>query len=138
MIAAVDVLPTVPADLREVPLPDPARRLLQLRRHRVVPAVQEAVQTDRRQDLDDLLLGPVPPQPGEVIGRHGVRQATTLLVWASAAGLGLWLVNFYVIAPIGGWTWFPEDTIPLRQFIAHTFFYGAVLGLYLNFAARRG
>jgi len=73
-----------------------------------------------------------------VIGRHGVRQATTLLVWASAAGLGLWLVNFYVIAPIGGWTWFPEDTIPLRQFIAHTFFYGAVLGLYLNFAARRG
>jgi hypothetical protein len=65
------------------------------------------------------------------------RSATTLIVWASAAGLGLWLVNFYVIAPIGGWTWFPEGTNPLLQFVAHTFFYGTVLGLYLNIAARR-
>lgn len=63
--------------------------------------------------------------------------ATTLIVWSSAAGLGLWLVNFYVIAPIGGWTWFPEGTNPVVQFIAHTFFYGTVLGIYLNGAARR-
>ncbi|MGH2382721.1 MAG: hypothetical protein ACRDG7_16090 [Candidatus Limnocylindria bacterium] len=42
-----------------------------------------------------------------------------------------------VIAPIGGWTWFPEGTNALVQFIAHTFFYGTVLGIYLNSAARR-
>jgi hypothetical protein len=63
--------------------------------------------------------------------------ATTLIAWASVAGLGLWLVNFYVIAPIGGWTWFPEGTNAVVQFIAHTFFYGTVLGIYLNAAARR-
>lgn len=64
--------------------------------------------------------------------------AATLIIWTSAAGLGLWLVNFYVIAPIGGWTWFPDGTNPVTQFIAHTFFYGTVLGVYLNAAARRG
>ena len=37
--------------------------------------------------------------------------ATALVLWASVTGLGLWLVNFYVIAPIGGWTWFPDGTI---------------------------
>jgi hypothetical protein len=63
--------------------------------------------------------------------------ATALIVWASIAGLGLWLVNFYVIAPIGGWTWFPEMTNAVVQFIAHTFFYGTVLGIYLNAVARR-
>jgi hypothetical protein len=63
--------------------------------------------------------------------------ATTLIAWTSAAGLGLWLVNFYVIAPIGGWTWFPDGTNAIVQFIAHTFFYGTVLGIYLNAAARR-
>jgi hypothetical protein len=63
--------------------------------------------------------------------------ATALIIWTSAAGLGLWLGNFYVIAPIGGWTWFPEGTNAVVQFIAHTFFYGTVLGVYLNVAARR-
>jgi hypothetical protein len=63
--------------------------------------------------------------------------AAALIVWASVAGLGLWLVNFYVIAPIGGWTWFPDGTNAVVQFIAHTFFYGTVLGIYLNAVARR-
>jgi hypothetical protein len=64
--------------------------------------------------------------------------ATILIVWTSLAGFGLWLVNFYVIAPIGGWTWFPEGTNAVVQFVAHTFFYGTVLGVYLNATARRG
>jgi tetrahydromethanopterin S-methyltransferase subunit F len=63
--------------------------------------------------------------------------AIALIVWASVAGLGLWLVNFYVIAPIGGWTWFPDGTNAVVQFVAHTFFYGTVLGIYLNAVARR-
>lgn len=64
--------------------------------------------------------------------------AAALIGWSSVAGLGLWLVNFYLIAPIGGWTWFPEGTDPVVQFIAHTFFYGTALGIYLNATARRG
>jgi hypothetical protein len=63
--------------------------------------------------------------------------AASLVAWASAAGLGLWLVNFYVFAPAFGWTWFPQATNPIVQAIAHTVFYGTILGIYLNLAARR-
>ncbi len=62
-----------------------------------------------------------------------------LLAAASAYGLLLWLVNFYLIAPVVGWTWFAMAN-PVVQFIAHTFFYGTVLGIYLDrigFAAPR-
>ncbi len=55
-----------------------------------------------------------------------------LLVAASAYGLVLWLVNFYAIAPAAGWRWFPTKTNPVVQFIAHTFFFGTALGLYLD------
>ncbi|HBY99183.1 MAG TPA: hypothetical protein DEP84_35430 [Chloroflexi bacterium] len=55
-----------------------------------------------------------------------------LLVSASVFGLLLWLVNFYLIAPAAGWVWFPTNANPVVQFFAHTFFYGTVLGLYLN------
>jgi hypothetical protein len=63
--------------------------------------------------------------------------AAILIAWASIAGLALWLVNFYVIAPITGWNWFPDGTNAVVQFIAHTFFYGTVLGIYLVAVARR-
>lgn len=63
--------------------------------------------------------------------------AAALIAWASIAGFGLWLVNFYVIAPIGGWIWFRDGTNAVVQSIAHTFFYGTVLGIYLNAVARR-
>jgi hypothetical protein len=59
-----------------------------------------------------------------------------LVAWASAAGFALWIVNFYVVAPIAGWHWFPDGTDPLVQFVAHTFFFGSVLGLYLDRVAR--
>lgn len=62
---------------------------------------------------------------------------TALLAWTSLAGLGLWIVNFYIIAPIAGWNWFPDNTNPAVQFVAHTFFYGTVLGVYLNATSRR-
>jgi len=59
-----------------------------------------------------------------------------LLAWASIAGFALWIVNFYVIAPIAGWRWFPDGTDPVVQFVAHTFFFGSALGVYLNRFAR--
>ncbi len=64
---------------------------------------------------------------------------TTALLVAVAAGYGLlvWLVNFYAIAPLAGWTWFPTMTNPVVQFFAHTAFFGAVLGLYLDRVRRQ-
>lgn len=54
-----------------------------------------------------------------------------LIAAATAVGLGLWLVNFYLIAPAAGWVWF-ADASPVLEFLAHTFFYGSVLGVYLD------
>jgi hypothetical protein len=61
-----------------------------------------------------------------------IRSTNMLLLSASIYGLGLWLVNFYVIAPLMGWSWFTQDTNPLVQFLAHTFFYGWMLGAWLG------
>ena len=47
-------------------------------------------------------------------------------------GTALWLVNFYIIAPVAGWTWFPEQTNPVVQFLAHAFFFGAPVGWMLG------
>ena len=47
-------------------------------------------------------------------------------------GTVLWLVNFYLIAPLAGWSWFPEQTNAFVQFIAHAFFYGCPVGWYLG------
>ena len=62
----------------------------------------------------------------------GALVASTLRGPAAVVGLGslfglvLWLVNFYVIAPMA-FPWFLEAS-PIVQFIAHTFFFGTVLG----------
>ena len=58
-----------------------------------------------------------------------------LIVTASVFGLALWLVNFYVIAPIV-FPWFGM-TNPVVQFFAHTFFFGTALGLILAGRVRR-
>jgi hypothetical protein len=47
-------------------------------------------------------------------------------------GIALWLVNFYIVAPVAQWTWFPERTNPLVQFLAHAFFFGAPIGWMLG------
>lgn len=54
-----------------------------------------------------------------------------LMLAGIAFGILLWLVNFYVVAPIAGWTWFPERSNVVVQFLAHAFFYGFPLGWYL-------
>jgi uncharacterized membrane protein YagU involved in acid resistance len=49
-----------------------------------------------------------------------------------AFGIVLWLVIFYVVAPLAGWTWFPDRTNPAVQFVAHAFFFGCPVGWYLG------
>jgi hypothetical protein len=38
-------------------------------------------------------------------------------------------VNFYIVA---AWTWFPERSDPVVQFLAHAFFFGCLLGWMLG------
>lgn len=67
----------------------------------------------------------------DVVGRLSASRATIVAV-TSLAGFLLWVINFYVFAPIFGWTWFPNDTNPLVQIVAHTVFFGTVLGLVMD------
>ncbi len=60
------------------------------------------------------------------------RSPAMMIAAASVFGFVLWLVNFYVLAPIGGWNWFPDKTNETMQFFAHTFFFGSVLGAWLS------
>ena len=55
-----------------------------------------------------------------------------LAVAGVAFGVLLWLVNFYVIAPAAGWTWFPERTDPIVQAVAHAVFFGGLAGWMLG------
>jgi len=66
-----------------------------------------------------------------------VRSVSVAAVAGAAWGTVLWLVNFYVAAPIFGWAWFPQMTDPLVQFVAHAGFFGVPLGLYVAWALRR-
>ena len=59
----------------------------------------------------------------------GLRSGAAMIGAASAYGFALWLLNFYVIAP-AAFPWF-GDASPMVQLIAHTFFFGSVLGFYL-------
>jgi hypothetical protein len=64
-----------------------------------------------------------------------LRGQAAFMVAGSIFGLALWLINFYVIAPLA-FPWFLESN-PLMQFIAHTVFFGSVLGYYLWESHRR-
>lgn len=60
------------------------------------------------------------------------RSRTSIVLVASAAGFVLWIMNFFVLAPIFGWRWFPDGQNVAVQFVAHTVMYGTVLGLLLD------
>lgn len=56
------------------------------------------------------------------------------VVFATVYGLLLWVVNFFVVAPLIGAAWFMSEPNQFWQgFVAHTFFFGTVLGLYLAY-----
>jgi len=65
------------------------------------------------------------------------RTAISALVVASVAGFGLWILNFFVLAGIFGWTWFPDTQNVAVQFVAHTVMFGSVLGLVVDRLAFR-
>jgi hypothetical protein len=53
-----------------------------------------------------------------------------LLVLGSIFGLALWVVNFLIIAPIA-FPWFAMVDQFWLGFVAHTFFFGTVIGAYV-------
>ena len=56
------------------------------------------------------------------------QSSDALLAWQGIVfGAVLWAFNFYVIAPLAGWVWFPRSHAAV-QLIAHTLFYGWPLG----------
>lgn len=65
----------------------------------------------------------------------GLRSANIDIAVGAAYGLALWLINFYLIAPLA-FPWFAEAN-PVIQVVAHTFFFGAVLGSYVWWARNR-
>ncbi len=77
------------------------------------------------------ILGAIASGVGVLTESRGV-----LIGAAMFGGLLLWLVNFYVIAPIA-FPWFTMVS-PVVQFFAHTVFYGAAFGLLLAGRLRAG
>lgn len=65
-------------------------------------------------------------------GRERLSTPGSLALAGIVFGIALWLVNFYIVAPVAGWTWFPERTNPLVQFLAHAFFFGVPMGWMLG------
>ncbi len=65
------------------------------------------------------------------------RSTASVIAVSSIAGFALWIMNFFVLAPIFGWNWFPDTQNVAVQFIAHTFTFGTVLGLTLDRLAFR-
>lgn len=59
------------------------------------------------------------------------RRRREIVAAGSVWGLVLWLLNFYVVAPLAGWPWFALQTNPAVQLVAHAVFFGGVLGLYV-------
>jgi hypothetical protein len=61
-----------------------------------------------------------------------------LLVYGSIFGLALWAINFLLISQFIAFPWFFRGANQFWMgFIAHTFFYGTVLGGYVAAAQRR-
>lgn len=68
---------------------------------------------------------------------RGLRTGAILLLGV-LFGRPIWVVNFYVIAPIAGWTWFPRQADPVQRFVAHAIAFGGVLGWLHGRAGRAG
>jgi hypothetical protein len=50
-------------------------------------------------------------------------------------GTVLWLVNFYFVAPLAGWIWFPGNVHHIVAFLGHAFFFGCPLSWMFGRAA---
>lgn len=65
------------------------------------------------------------------------RSTAALVGFATAMGIALWVVNFFVLARVFGWSWFPDGQNVAVQVIAHAVMFGSVLGLLLDRLAFR-
>ena len=59
------------------------------------------------------------------------RRSATTVAMGGLFGPLLWMINFSLIAPAVGWTWFADETSPLVQIPAHAIF-GLLLGMYVH------
>jgi hypothetical protein len=99
-----------------------------------------------------LVLGPAALEPSYALGVaavtgvlvHFVLSVSFALVFAAVAspawsggqlafagivfGFVIWIINFYLIVPLAGWSWFPERSNPAVQLVAHAFLFGCPLG----------
>lgn len=64
------------------------------------------------------------------LGRQLDSSTAALLVYGSIFGTALWVANFLVIAPIA-FPWFGMVNQFWLGFVAHTFFFGTVIGAYV-------
>jgi hypothetical protein len=55
-----------------------------------------------------------------------------IITFATLVGFALWIVNFYFITPLLNLPWFTAETNAFLQFLWHTFFFGTILGYYLD------
>ena len=44
----------------------------------------------------------------------------------------LWLIGFYVIAPLAGWTWFPQRFNHFVAFLGYGLLFGGMLGFMID------
>jgi hypothetical protein len=65
------------------------------------------------------------------------RAVDLLAVLGGVYGLGLWVINYYLIAPRIGWEWFPFQTNLFVQASAHVVAFGCVLGLIVEHQVAR-
>jgi hypothetical protein len=61
-----------------------------------------------------------------------VRTSDHLALAGAMFGAVLWVVNFHVVAPLAGWTWFATGTDPFVQLLAHAVFFGCPMGWMLE------
>jgi hypothetical protein len=75
-----------------------------------------------------------------VLAAYAVRPKSLLrlLILGALFGTGLWLTNYYLIAPVFGWYWFPLGTSAWVQMIAHGVFFGMALGGYVQYRSATG
>jgi hypothetical protein len=69
---------------------------------------------------------------GNVARGEAVTSAHTVVLAGVVFAVGLWVVNFYVIAPAAGWIWFTERTDPAVQLLAHAVLFGWPVGWMLG------
>jgi hypothetical protein len=75
-----------------------------------------------------LMATSFPTRIGRIWRAGFLSNKTQLAVAGTLFGTVLWLVNFYVVAPLAGWTWFPANVHHMIAFLGHAFFFGCPLG----------